>query len=109
MASEKKAAQKSSTRQPPATTVEQRENQLIAMAYDYAEEQFRKGTATSQLATHFLKMGTVREDLERERLRQDNLLSEEKILTLKASRNSEADQAKIIEAMRTYSGRGDDD
>ena len=51
-----------------ATTSEKRENELIALAVDLAEEQLRAGTASSQVITHFLKLATEKEKLEREKL-----------------------------------------
>ena len=38
----------------PALTPEARENQLISLAVDLAEEQLRDKTASSQVITHFL-------------------------------------------------------
>ena len=39
----------------PALTPEARENQLISLAIDLAEQQLRDGTASSQVITHYLK------------------------------------------------------
>ena len=73
-------------RRAPATTPEARENQLIADAYNLAEKQLRDGTASSQVVTHFLKMGSRRDALERTKLeheivltkaRADNIASED--------------------------------
>ena len=93
-------------RAPRAKTVDGRENQLIAMAYDHAEEQFRNGTATSQLTTHFLKAGTAREELEREVLRNKNLLLEAQIQEIKSRESLEETYQEAIDAMRVYSGNG---
>ena len=54
----------------PALTPEARENQLIQLAMDRAEEQLLKGTASSQVITHFLKLGSTREKLEQESLKK---------------------------------------
>ena len=51
----------------PAMSEEGRENQLIAMAINLAEKQLREGTASSQVITHFLKLGTQAAKLEKER------------------------------------------
>jgi len=50
---------------PPAKTPEARENQLVAMAVDLAEQQLLDGTATSQVITHFLKLGSTKEKIEK--------------------------------------------
>src|SRR5450756_775277 len=73
------------TRRPPATTPRQRENQLIASAIDLAEKQIADGTATSQVLTHFLKLGSGREELERDKLRQENKLLQAKVCLLYTS------------------------
>ena len=44
----------------PALTPESRENQMIALAIDLAEKQLQEGTASSQVITHFLKLGTTK-------------------------------------------------
>ena len=44
-----------------ATSPEARENQLIALAVDLAEQQLRDGTASSQVISHFLKMASTKE------------------------------------------------
>jgi hypothetical protein len=89
---------------PPATTPEGRENQLIAMAMDEAERQIREGKATSQLLTHFLKLGSTREDLEKQRLSQENKLLEAKVEQIASEKRVEDLYAKAIVAMRAYSG-----
>jgi hypothetical protein len=89
---------------PPATTPEGRENQLIAMAMDEAERQIREGKATSQLLTHFLKLGSTREDLEKQRLAQENKLLEAKVEQIASEKRVEDLYAKAIVAMRAYSG-----
>lgn len=51
-----------------ALTPEAREKQLIALAIDVAEEQMRNGTASSQVISHFLKLGSTRAQIEKELL-----------------------------------------
>ena len=55
----------SSRRSSPAMTPEARENQMIALAVDLAEKQLREGTASSQVITHFLKLASSTERLEK--------------------------------------------
>ena len=50
----------------PALTPEARENQMISLAMDLVEQRLLNGTASSQETTHFLKLGTAKEKLERE-------------------------------------------
>ena len=58
----------------PAKTLEAREKQLISLAVDLAEEQLIKGTASSQVITHFLKLGSTRDRVEQENLKERNKL-----------------------------------
>ena len=87
-----------------AVTAEDRENQLIAMAVDLAEQQILNGTASSQIITHFLKLGTVKEQLEKEKLEMENKLIQAKIEALESSKRIEELYANAIEAMRAYQG-----
>lgn len=89
---------------PPSTTIEGRENQLIAAAVDLAEQQIRNGTATSQVIVHYLKLGTTRERLEQQRLRQENELLTAKVEALASQARVEELYKNALEAMRTYSG-----
>jgi hypothetical protein len=97
------------TRRPPATTPEQRENQLISAAHDLAEQQIRDGTATSQVITHFLKLGSSRERLEKTRIEQENELLIAKVKALGSAERTEELYAKALQAMRAYSGQSDPD
>ena len=58
------------TRSRPALTPEGRDNQMMSLAINLAEEQLRNGTASSQVITHYLKMAAnkEKEKLEREKL-----------------------------------------
>lgn len=88
----------------PALTPEARENQLIALAMDEAEKRIRDGTASSQLITHFLKLGSTRERLEQEKLNKDIQLTEAKKGSIESSRHSEELYNNALAAMKSYSG-----
>lgn len=92
------------TRRKPATTPEARESQLVSLAHDLAEEQILAGTASSQVITHFLKLGSTREKLEQERLAAENALTERKIENLAAANRMEELYERAINAMQLYSG-----
>ena len=93
----------------PARTPEGREQQLVALAVDLAEQQLRDGTASSQVITHYLKMGSVSEKLERERLQGENELLKAKVEALKSQRKVEELYTNALEAMRSYAGGQNDD
>lgn len=88
----------------PATTPEQRENQLISLAIDVAEKQLADGSASSQVITHFLKLGSTREKLEQQRLAQENELLHAKVEQLASAKRVEELYENALNAMRTYSG-----
>jgi hypothetical protein len=91
-------------RRPPATTPESRELQLIAAAVDLAEEQILSGKASSQVITHYLKLGTTRERLEQERLKRENELLQAKVQSLASAERVEELYSKALNAMRSYAG-----
>lgn len=93
----------------PALTPEARENQLISLAVDLAEKQLIEGTASSQVITHYLKLGSTREKLERERLEEENKLLRAKTKAMDSAEETKALYKNAIEAFRTYSGHGDED
>jgi len=89
----------------PATTEEGRENQLISLASDLAEKQMAEGTASAMVITHFLKLGTTRESLEKQRLKNENLLLTAKVEQLASAKRIEELYEQALNAMRTYAGR----
>lgn len=93
----------------PALTPEARENQLISLAVDLAERQLIEGTASSQVITHYLKLGSTRERLERERLEEENNLLRAKVKAIDSTEEIKALYKNAIDAFRTYSGHGDED
>lgn len=93
----------------PALTPEARENQLIALSLDLVEKRLREGTASSQEVTHFLKLGTMRERLEREKLEEENRLLKAKTESIQSQKRSEELFKKAIDAFRSYNGQDDED
>lgn len=93
-------------RRAPATSPEARENQLIAAAVDLAEKQILEGTASSQVLTHYLKLATTREQLEKEKIRNENELLKAKVDAIKSTERMEQLYENAIEAMRGYSVEG---
>lgn len=100
----------SSERKPvgaPPITDEAREKRCISEAIDMAEEQILNRTASSQVITHFLKLGTSLAELEKEKLRNENALLAAKTESLKAeAKNAEMFQ-KAMDAMKSYQGLRD--
>lgn len=91
----------------PALTPEARENQMISLAVDLAEKQLMEGTASSQVITHYLKLGSTKERLEKEKLEEENRLLRAKTENLQSAKRIEELYANAINAMRHYSGQDD--
>lgn len=89
----------------PSTTDEGREKQMVSLAIDLAEKQMLEGSASSQVITHYLKLGSTRESLEQERLRNENLMLKAKAEQLESQKHVEELYAEALEAMRRYSGQ----
>lgn len=93
----------------PALTPEARENQLIALAVDLVEQRLLDGTASSQETTHFLKLGSMRNRLEMEKLEEENRLLKAKTESIQSQKKSEELFLEAINAFRSYSGKEDSD
>ena len=93
-------------RRPPSTP-KNRENQMVSLAMDLAERRMLEGTASASEVIHFLKLGTSRELLEQERLRQENGLLAVKAENLASAKRVEELYEAALDAMRTYSGQDD--
>lgn len=104
-----KSSSDSQTKRRPGLTPESRENQMISLAIDLAEKQLQEGTASSQVITHYLKLGSTREKLERERLEEENKLLRAKTKALEDQKELKQIYSDALKAMQNYSGQGDPD
>lgn len=93
----------------PALTPDARENQLISLAVDLAEQQLIEGTASSQVITHYLKLGSTRERLEKERLAEENKLLKAKTKAYESAKETKELYEMAIRAFRDYGGQSEDD
>lgn len=105
-ADEAKPSAPTQKKRAPARSLEARENQLIAMAYDYAEDAFKNKTASSQITTEFLKRGSTKERLEKEILERNKELLTAKTDAIKSAKTVEELYANALDAMRRYTGSG---
>lgn len=87
-----------------ATDPEARENQMIALAVNLAEQQLMDGTASSQVITHYLKLATTKERLEREILEKQKDLLAAKTENLQSQKKIEEMYDKAMEAFKSYKG-----
>ena len=86
----------------PAMTPEAREKQLINKAVMLAEKQLDDGTASAAVITHFLKLATEKEKLERAKLEQENKLLQAKTSSIAQAQENENLAKEAVEAMRSY-------
>ena len=93
----------------PALSLEAREQQLISAAVDLAEQQLLDGTASSQVIVHYLRLGSTKDRLEKEKLQKENELLKAKAEALQSAKHTEELYANAIKAMRLYSGSEDND
>ena len=90
----------------PALTPEARENQLVSLAVDLAEKQLLEGTASSQVITHYLKLGSTKEKIEKEILEKQKELIEAKTRSYQSADEMKELYANALAAMRDYRGDG---
>lgn len=109
MDASKKGTIKPKRRRPPARTPEARENQLIQVAVDLAEKQLSDGTASAQVITHYLKLGSTKERLEKEKLARENELLRAKTEALQSAKRIEELYAHALDAMRSYGGNKEEE
>lgn len=88
----------------PAMTPEGRETQMVALAVDLAEKQLREGTASAQVITHYLKLASTKEKLEREKLESENELLKVKAENMQSQKRAESLYEDALNAMKSYSG-----
>lgn len=90
-------------------TPEGRENQMISLAMDLAEQQLRDGTASSQLITEFVKRGSTKARIEKELLEKQRDLAAAKAESIKAADRLEELLPKVMKAMGRYRGEDDEE
>ncbi len=96
-------------KQAPPRTIEEAEKRNIMLAMQLAEQQLENGTASAQLITHFVKLGSVKAEYDLENLKQSNILLTAKSEAIKSQQNSEKKYAEAIAAFKRYNGEIDDE
>lgn len=96
-------------RRRPAENPEDREQQMINYADALAEKQLREGTASAQVITHYLKLGTSRERLEQEKIHNENLRLQAQVAQIQSQARTEQLMEEVISALRIYTGVDDDE
>lgn len=96
------AVEKKTRTTRPQSTPDAREQQLVSLAVDLAEKQLKDGTASSAVMTHYLKIASKRETLEREILEKQSAFLEAKASTINKDKESQDLAKAAIEAMKNY-------
>lgn len=94
---------------PPAATLEGREEQLIDAAMGLVERRIADGTASAQETVHFLRLGSVKNQLEQEKLRGEVDVLRSRVKEMESRKNSEELYEKALAAMRGYQGRDEEE
>ncbi len=94
-----------------AQSPEARENQLINLAVDLAEKQIVEGNVSPLVLAHYIRMGSTKERLEREKLKKENEHLQAKIEALQVAKETGARYEEALRAFASYSGQDvvDDD
>lgn len=92
----------------PASSQEARENQLTSLAEALAEKQMMEGTASSQVITYYLKLGSQREKLERDKLKSEVEMLQAKKEALESAQRIEELYSEAMKAVKTYRGEMND-
>lgn len=91
-----------------ASTPEAREAQMIELADALAERQLRDGSASSQVITHYLKLGSSRERVEQEKIKLEMKKLDAQVEQIAQAARVEELFTRAIHAMRSYQGVPDE-
>jgi chorismate mutase len=90
------------TTTPPINDAEQ-ESKMIDLAISQARNQLERETASSQIVTHFLRLGSLRAQVELEKLKLENNLLEEKITSERQGQQLNEMVQEVLKALNDYS------
>ena len=87
----------------PPLNDEAHETKLVALALKQAQTHLEEGTASSQIITHFLRLGSIKAQVELEKLELENRLLEEKILAERSGQQLNEMFGEVLAALKSYS------
>lgn len=87
-------------------SAEERERELAYLATCLAEQQLRDGTAKAQVITHYLKLASPRENIERRMMEAKIQLLEGQLQACQRDTTTQQLLEEAIESLKMY--RGDD-
>jgi TRAP-type uncharacterized transport system substrate-binding protein len=89
----------------PARTEEELEKRAVGLATKLAIEQMRNGTASSQIITHFLKLGSLKEQAELEKTKHEIELLKAKKKAIESAEEQDRKYQEVIQAIASYTGK----
>lgn len=98
------AKKKEDIRLKPSKTDKGQEDMLIALAEKEAEKRLRDGSASNSLILHYLREGSEKTKLERQKLESENELLKAKKTTLDIAAKDHDQLARVLNAFKLYSG-----
>lgn len=102
--SKKKIATQEKVKLRPALSPENEENQLISLANNLAKQRIMDGTASDSLLIQFIKAGTTKAMLEKEKLEEENKLLKAKTEMIQSQKDVDESYKKVLAALKEYSG-----
>lgn len=93
----------------PAPNPEIAEQRCIDASFSLALRQLEDGSASPSVITHFLKMGTEKTRLEREKLEKETALLKTREHAIRSAEQTEKIYADAVQAMKIYTGQMSDE
>jgi len=90
---------------PAARSEEELEKRAIGLATELAIEQIRNKTASSQIITHFLKLGSLKEQAELEKVRCEIEVLKAKKKAIESEEEHDKRYQEVLKAMSAYMGK----
>lgn len=78
------------------------EDEIIGLAVNLARERLIDKTASNQLVSEIIKLGTAKERLQREKLRRENELLKAKTDAIQYGRANEEFYSRVLNALHEY-------
>ena len=93
----------------PAPNPEIAEQRCIDASFSLALRQLEDGSASPSVITHFLKMGTEKTRLEREKLEKETALLKTREHAIRSAEQTEKIYSDAVQAMKIYTGQINED
>ena len=89
----------------PPRSEEEEQKLACGYAMDLALKWLREGTAPAQIVTHFLKVGSLKEQAELEKTRREIELLQAKKKAIESAEEQDMKYEEVIKAISSYAGK----